>query len=72
MKNTTMTIRIRVDEQRCVGHGRCYSLEPSVFQSDDDGYPLQRGRSIELPEGSEDAARRAIGNCPGGAISIVD
>jgi ferredoxin len=70
--NTTRTMRIRVDEQLCVGHGRCYSLEPSVFQSDDDGYPVQRGQAFEVPEGSEDAARRAIANCPEGAISIVE
>lgn len=71
MEDTTATIRIRVDESLCVGHGRCYSLEPSVFDSDDDGYPVARGTTIEPPEGSEAAVRRAIANCPAGAIAIV-
>ena len=68
---TTTTMRVRIDENLCVGHGRCYSLEPSVFQADDDGYPVQRGLEVEIPEGAEDAARRAVANCPEGAIKIV-
>ena len=71
MDNATTTMRIRVDEDLCVGHGRCYSLEPSVFESDDDGYAAPRGAAFEVPEGSEAAVRRAIANCPAGAISIV-
>jgi ferredoxin len=64
-------MRIRVDENLCVGHGRCYSLEPSMFEPDDDGYPVSRGATFDVPEGSEAAARRAIANCPARAISIV-
>jgi ferredoxin len=72
MENATTTMRLRVDENLCSGHGRCYTLEPSIFQPDDDGYPVQRGTAFEVPEGSEAAARRAVANCPEGAILIID
>jgi ferredoxin len=64
-------MRIHIDEKLCSGHGRCYSLEPSVFQADDDGYPLQRGLDVDIQEGGEEAARRGVANCPEGAISII-
>ena len=71
MEKTT-TMRIHIDENLCSGHGRCYTLEPSVFQSDEDGFPVQRGADVDVPEGLEDAARRGVANCPEGAISIVE
>lgn len=71
MEKTTTTLRVRIDESLCSGHGRCYTLEPALFQPDEDGFPLQRGTQFDVPEGSEEAARRAVANCPEGAISIV-
>ena len=64
-------MRIHVDENLCSGHGRCYTLEPALFEADDDGYPLQRGKDVDIRDGDEDAARRAVANCPEGAIKIV-
>ena len=32
-------MRVRVDGERCVGHGMCYLAAPAVFQlSDEDGH----------------------------------
>ena len=34
-------MKIRIDEELCSGHGRCYSLAPEVFSArDDDGFIL--------------------------------
>ena len=30
-------MRIRVNENLCQGHGRCYALVPDLFESDDFG-----------------------------------
>jgi ferredoxin len=53
----------------CMGHGLCYSLASELFEDEDDGYGTVR-RSGEVPSDQEDLARRAVSNCPEGAISL--
>ncbi len=65
-------MRIHVATDLCSGHGRCYTLSPELFEADDDGFPVQRGQDVDVPADLEGAARRAIDNCPEGAISIVE
>ena len=68
------TVRVRIDSQRCQGHGRCYDLAPDLFGEDEDGYStlteLTAGGAV--PAGAEDDARLAGANCPESAISIVE
>jgi ferredoxin len=63
-------VRIVLDSERCMGHGRCYSLAPDLFDCDDRGY----GTVIdpEVPPGSEGPARTAESNCPEQAIELED
>ena len=63
-------MKVRVDAAACTGHGRCYSLAPDVFESDDEGHCV-----VIAPE--PDAAlhaqaRTGAANCPEQAITIVD
>ncbi len=53
-----------------MGHGRCYSLAPDLFDCDDRGY----GTVVdpEVPPGSEEPARTAESNCPERAIALED
>jgi ferredoxin len=61
-------MRLRIDEEACTGHGRCYSLAPDLFDSDDFGHGVvTRG---EVPAELEDQARSAVANCPERAISL--
>ena len=62
-------MKVTIDPALCTGHGRCYSLSPTVFDSDDDG----TGRVIvdELDDAQLAAARIAVANCPEQAISIT-
>ncbi len=61
-------MRVSIDRDRCSGHGRCYSLAPSVFGSDDDGYGTVL---VAEPEGDlVAAARTGALNCPEDAITI--
>jgi ferredoxin len=30
-------MRVRIDTDKCTGHGRCYTLAPEVFGEDDEG-----------------------------------
>jgi ferredoxin len=65
-----MCVKVMIDPALCTGHGRCYSLSPTVFDSDDDG----NGCVIvdELDEHQLAAARVGVANCPEKAISIID
>jgi ferredoxin len=63
-------MKIHIDEQLCSGHGRCYSLSPELVQANDEGYPVQLGQDINAGH-DEEGARRAVANCPEGAISFV-
>jgi len=62
-------MKIVFDRAKCQGHGRCYSLAPEVFESDDEGYAVQLV-SGEVPADLEDAARLAADNCPEYAITV--
>jgi ferredoxin len=63
-------VKVRIDTEACTGHGRCYTLAPEVFDSDDRGYGLVI--SEELPEDRRAQALIGVQNCPEQAISIVD
>lgn len=60
-------MKVRVDEDRCRGHGMCLTLCPDVFSMTDDGYAVADPE--EVPAGLEDAANEAIVNCPEQAIA---
>ena len=63
-------MKVKVDEDRCRGHGMCLTLCPDVFQMTDDGYSV--ADPSEVPAGLEAAAKDAIDNCPEQAISESD
>lgn len=64
-------MRVHVDQDKCQGHNRCYSLAPELFDVDDLGYAQERGDGT-VPDGMEHQARLAAQNCPEYAIEITD
>ena len=64
-------MRVRVDRDRCQGHGRCYSLAPELFEPDEVGDGVVVGVGVVAP-GQEEAARRAALNCPEQAVVIEE
>ena len=67
----TVILRVHVDEKRCEGHGRCYSLAPELFLADDIGNSSEVGDGT-VPPRLEREARLAVANCPERAITIVE
>jgi ferredoxin len=63
-------MKVTIDAERCTGHGRCYSLTPEVFDSDDEGHGFVI--AADVPAELEENARVSVANCPERAISIVD
>ena len=60
-------MKVRILEERCVGHGMCRLACPDVFHlSDEDGraYVL----SEDVPEEFEQAVDQAVRSCPEQAI----
>ena len=62
-------MRIILDREKCQGHGRCYALAPSLFETDDEGYAVLKVDG-DVPAELEDDARIAADNCPEYAITI--
>jgi ferredoxin len=63
-------MRVHVDDDRCKGHGVCCGLCPEVFELTDEGYSATR--VSEVPKQYDDLVRRAVDECPEGAISIAE
>lgn len=62
-------MRVQVDQDKCQGHSRCFSLAPTLFDVDDVGQAHELHGGV-VPAGSEDLARLAADNCPEYAIVV--
>ena len=61
-------MRLRLDAQRCQGHGRCYTLAPDLFDADEVGHCVLLVEDV--PADKESDARNGVDNCPEQALSI--
>lgn len=64
-------MKVRIDSERCQGHGRCYDLAPDLFGEDDEGFGRILGDGTMAP-GQERDARLAVANCPERAIDLIE
>jgi ferredoxin len=64
-------VKVRVDQQKCQGHNRCYSLAPELFDVDDYGTAKELNDGVVPPE-LVDKARLAVANCPEYAIELTE
>ncbi len=64
-------MKVRVDQDKCQGHNRCYALAPELFDVDDYGNAHEIGDGT-VPEGMDEKARLAMANCPEFAITIEE
>jgi ferredoxin len=65
-------VKIVIDTERCTGHGRCYSLVPELFDSDEQGHSLLRAPGAEIAPDQQRQAQVAVDNCPEDCISLQD
>ena len=63
-------MKVRVDLDLCVGHGRCYELAPEIYGEDERGHC--RIKIAQVPPELEKAAQLGSDNCPEGAIFLED
>ncbi|GFG64994.1 hypothetical protein MKUB_24840 [Mycobacterium kubicae] len=61
--------QVRIDKERCVGHGRCYTLAPEIFDADEAGHAV-----VLVADVSGELERQAVigeQNCPEEAITLL-
>jgi ferredoxin len=63
---------IKIDADKCMGHGRCYSVAPALLSDDEEGFVAERGQCWEVPAGQEGPAQDAADACPESAIAILE
>jgi ferredoxin len=62
-------MQVRVDEERCQGHGLCRLSAPDIFFArEEDGHAYVLSETV--PEGREDEAQLAADSCPELAIEV--
>jgi|SoimicmetaTmtLPB_FD_contig_61_1560670_length_1641_multi_2_in_0_out_0_2 ferredoxin len=63
------SMQVRVDEERCQGHGLCRLSAPDIFFArEEDGHAYVLSETV--PEGREDEAQLAADSCPELAIEV--
>jgi ferredoxin len=63
-------MKVSIDHEVCTGHGRCYTLAPDVFDSDDSGYG--EVKTPDVPVDLMDQARAGERNCPEHAVRVEE
>ncbi len=63
-------MKVKVDKNLCIGCGACQSIEPSVFELEDDG--LAKAIDTEINKEIKENVMDAIEGCPTSAISEVE
>lgn len=64
-------MKVRIDTERCQGHGRCYDLAGELFTEDDEGFGRVIGDGV-VPVPLESRARLAQANCPESAVLVEE
>ena len=59
-------MKVKVNQDACIGCGACMSMADNVFEMDDQG--LSKAKVDKVPEADVDAAKEALESCPTGAI----
>jgi len=62
-------MKVRVDEETCVGDGTCVEICPEIFEMQGD---VAVAKMEEVPEELEGACKEAAGSCPVEAILIEE
>ena len=63
-------MRVEVDLDRCEGNAICVGIADDLFELNDDDYAVMKVDAI--PADREEAARRAVVDCPRAALTIKD
>lgn len=63
-------MKVKVNQDVCIGCGACVGICPEVFSFNDDGYAQAITEAV--PEDKEELVQEALEGCPTEAIVKVD
>jgi ferredoxin len=66
-----MSAELSVDDTKCTGHGRCYTVAPDLLSDDEEGFVTLRGKSMPISDGQLADAEEAAAACPERAITLT-
>jgi ferredoxin len=66
-----MGATLSVDDTKCTGHGRCYTVAPNLLSDDEEGFVTLRGSSMPIDDGQIADAAEAEAACPERAITLT-
>ena len=64
-------MKIVLNDDLCVGHGRCYAVAPDVYDADEQGHCVVKIAG-DVPEDLAAQARTGAANCPEDALSVLE
>ena len=62
--------KLSVDDSRCMGHGRCYTVASGLLSDDEEGFVTLRGSSMPIADEQLADAEAAEAACPERAIAL--
>jgi ferredoxin len=65
-----MTVKVRLERSKCVGHAQCYAVDPDLFPIDDSGYSILADHGVK--PGDEAATRDGVAACPELALLLEE
>jgi ferredoxin len=63
-------MKIKVNQDACIGCGACMAIAEDLFEINDDG--VSTVKVEEVPKDKEESAKEAIETCPTEAIAEVN
>jgi ferredoxin len=63
-----VSVKISVDQSKCVGHARCNATSPGIFSLSEDGY--SNITEVTIEDAGALAARNGAASCPERAITV--
>jgi ferredoxin len=66
-----VTLKVKVDRDKCQGHARCAALAPELFELDELGNAREKGDGT-VPDTLVEKAYLAKANCPEEAIEVEE
>ena len=60
-----------ITREKCMGHGRCYSVAPDLLSDDEEGFVAQAGDEFSVPEDLAGQAEASVDACPEHAITFT-
>jgi len=63
-------VKVRLEQSKCVGHARCYAVDPDLFPIDDSGYSTLEEYGVRAED--EQQVRDGVAACPELALVLEE